>query len=182
MAGVDQGLGERALEQPREHLDAAVDADVMGRAAPAANERQQLAAGMHEREIGLDVAAVDREHDAAGLACHRTSRARHGAIGEQGVEQAVGELVLAHERICEQRQPRRVAIPRHRRARGEPLVGGDVLDQAEQLGSQRPLLQGHRPVAGDPSGHLDDVVVIKAGERAGVAGVDHLDLVVASRE
>ena len=59
-------LQDRAVKEILEHLDAAVDSEVVGLAPPAAHERQQLTASIEQREVGLDAAPVDREHEPVG--------------------------------------------------------------------------------------------------------------------
>src|SRR5207237_4269578 len=75
-----------------------------------------------------------------------------------------------------------VAVTGYRCLDGEALVGGDVLDEAEQLGREWLLRQRLCSVGADPCWELDDVVVREAGEGAVVADVDHLDLAVAGGE
>ena len=76
----DPGVGERLVEQVVDHLQRAVEAEVVRRAEPAADEREHLAVGAHEREVGLRVAAVDREDERCAHArswaknCGRCSR------------------------------------------------------------------------------------------------------------
>src|SRR5439155_828954 len=65
---------------------------------------------------------------------------------------------------------------------GEPLVGRDVLDEAEQLGRERWLRQRRGPDSADPCRHLDRVVVGEAGEGAVVPQVDDLDVAAPGRE
>ena len=55
-------------EQPVEHPQAPVAAEVVRRALGAANEGEQLAVGAEEREVRLRVAAVDREDEGAAHA------------------------------------------------------------------------------------------------------------------
>ena len=62
--------GQRAREQALEDVEAALHADVVRRAERAAHEREQLAVAAHQGQIGLRVAAVDREHDRRA---HRTT-------------------------------------------------------------------------------------------------------------
>ena len=64
----------------------------------------------------------------------------------------------------------------------EPLVRGDVLRQAEQLGRERRLRSGSAPGRVDARRHLDDVVVREPGERAVVAHVDLVHGAVAGDE
>ena len=64
----------------------------------------------------------------------------------------------------------------------ELLVGGDVLDEPEELWSERRLWQRLRPVPPDAGRHLDDVVGRQSGERLAVADVDLVHGAVARRE
>ena len=64
----------------------------------------------------------------------------------------------------------------------KPLVGGDVLDEPEQLRRERRLRQRLRPRLRHARRHLDDVVVGEPGERARVAQVDLVDGAVAGEE
>ena len=62
---------QRGLQQALEHRDAAVDPDVVGRAAASPDEGQQRAVGTEQSEVGLGAAPVDREHDALRAAGRR---------------------------------------------------------------------------------------------------------------
>src|SRR5205814_2403308 len=75
------GLGDRLCEEVAENCEAAVDAEVVRRALWPADEREDLAVGADERQVGLRVAAVDREDERLGHAvtsrdsnCGRCSR------------------------------------------------------------------------------------------------------------
>ena len=71
-------------------------------------------------------------------------------LGDEPVEQVVHELDLADQRMREQRLPRVHRIAAERGADGEALVGGDVLDESQQLGGERRLRQRLRPLPTDP--------------------------------
>ena len=68
-----------------------------------------------------------------------------------GGEQLLGQLFdrrhLPDERVREQRLVDELAVAGDRGRRGQPLVGGDVLDEPEQLGCERRLLERLRAVA-----------------------------------
>ena len=55
----------RLVDEPLEHVHAAVETQVVRRAERPAHVRDQAAVVGEQREIGLRVAAVDREHDHA---------------------------------------------------------------------------------------------------------------------
>ena len=181
---LDPRLLHRLAEEALEHLDAAVHAEVVRRAQRPAHEREHLAVGRDEREIGLRVAAVDGEDDRCGHADGLPPGLRQ-ALG-LGFEQALDELlvqrVLADQRMCEQRLARDRAVAGHSRLDGEPLVGGDVLGEPEQLRCERLLRQRHDPAVLNARRHLDDVVVGEAGEHAVVPDVDLVHGVVAADE
>ena len=82
----------------------------------------------------------------------------------------------------EQRQPRGLVIAVRRGGRGEPLVRGDVLHQAEQLGRERPLRHRDGAPPPDPRRHLDDVVIGKPDQRAAVAHIDYLHLAAVGEQ
>ena len=66
-------------------------------------------------------------------------------------------------------------------SRRETLVGGDVLDEPEQLGRERRLRERLDPVAGNAGRHLDHVVVGEPGKRPVVADVDLVHRAVAAK-
>src|SRR5437764_14076378 len=57
------GIADRRRKQLFEHTDTPVDAEVVRRALRASDERECLAVRPHERQIGLEVAAVDGQDD-----------------------------------------------------------------------------------------------------------------------
>lgn len=61
-AVIQTDLREGLVEQTVEHLEAAIDAEVMRRAERAAHEGDELTTAPCQREVGLGVAAVDRQH------------------------------------------------------------------------------------------------------------------------
>ena len=96
-------------------------------------------------------------------------------------EEPVGKLgrvlVLADQRVGEERLPHRHDIARDGGLGGEPLVRGDVLDEPEELRGERPLRERLRPVASDAGRHLDHVVDTRnAGTLAGLADDDVVEL------
>ena len=103
-------------------------------------------------------------------------------LGDEPVEQVVDELDLADQRVGEQCLPRVDRIAGERSTNGQPLVGGDVLDESEQLRRERRLGQRLGAVATDPSGHLDDVVGREAGQSRTVADVDLVHCAVVRRQ
>ena len=62
-------------------------------------------------------------------------------LGDEPVEEAVDELDLADQRVGEQCFARVDRIARERGASGQPLVGGNVLYESEQLRRERRLGQ-----------------------------------------
>ena len=167
------GLPEEALE----HLDAAVDAEVVRRAQRPAHEREDAAVGRDEREVGLRVAAVDGEDDRRAHA----SACRSERLGlEQPLDEVLVQRVLADQRVGEQRLPRHRGVGGDRRLRGEPLVGGDVLGEPKELRRERRLGKGREAPVLHPRRNLDDVIVRQPGERAVISDVDLVhDAVVA---
>ncbi len=73
---LDASLLGGAAEQLVEHVEGALDAEMVRRAAGAAHEREQLAVLAHEREVGLRVAAVDGEDDPPAHATASASSSR----------------------------------------------------------------------------------------------------------
>ena len=167
------GLPEEALE----HLDAAVDAEVVRRAQRPAHEREDMAVGRDEREVGLRVAAVDGEDDRRRHASALPFR----ALGlEQTLDEILVQRVLADQRVGEQRLPCHRRVGGDRRLRGEPLVGGNVLGEPKELRRERRLRQGREAPVLHPRRNLDDVIVRQPGERAVISDVDLVhDAVVA---
>ena len=133
----EPGSRGRLVEEALEHLEAAVDAEVVRRAERAAHEREHAAVRADEREMRLRVAAVDGEDD-------RSAHRDHRLLGrEQQLDELLVQRVLADQRVREQSLPRDRGVAGHGRLGGEPLVGGDVLGEPEQLGRQRFLRQRH---------------------------------------
>ena len=58
-------MSERVLVEPAEQPHAAVEAEVVRRAVAAAHEREHRAVLAQQRQVGLGVAAVDGEDEAA---------------------------------------------------------------------------------------------------------------------
>ena len=139
-----------------------VEPEVVRRAERPAHEREHRAVLAHEREVGLRVAAVDGEDERLA---HRRAA---GSGREQRARAAVDELVLADQRMREQRLARDVPGRRvTRRLDREPLVGGDVLRRARAAPARAaPAGAAYAPCRVDARRHLDHVVVGEARERA----------------
>ena len=155
-----------------------------GELSAAADEREHFAVGAHEGEVGLRVAAVDRQDERRAHATLLREELRQ--VLAVGGEQLLGQLLdrrhLPDERVREQRLVDELAVARDRGRSGQPLVGGDVLHEPEQLGRERRLLERLRASGGDARRDLDRVVVGEAGERAVVADVDDLGVAGVARE
>ena len=82
----------------------------------------------------------------------------------------------------EERLPRRHRVAGDRRLGREPLVGGDVLREAEQLGRERRLGERLGARAPDPAGTSTTSSRREPGERRAVARVDDLDVAGVGRE
>ena len=123
-----------------EQLERAVEPEVVRRAAAAADEREHRAVVAHQREVGLRVAAVDGEHEPPA---HRTGSP---ASSRSTSSPAISSWPISGWASSALRTSS--GLPRQRRAHGEPLVGGDVLDEAEQLRRERRLARA----ATGPSG------------------------------
>ena len=146
----------------------------------AADVREERAVRADEREVGLRVAAVDGEHDPVG---HRVTPASgQRLLREEGVEERSRELVLADQRMGEERLARGDRVTGHRGLGREPLVGRDVLHETEELRGERSLGQRHRARRTDPRRELDDVVVLQPFHDAAVADVDDLHVARVGRE
>src|SRR5262249_16496648 len=74
LAAVEPGLPAGLIEQVGEDGEAGVESEKLRRAERAAHDREQRPVVAREREIGLGVAAVDREHDAHRTASWAASR------------------------------------------------------------------------------------------------------------
>ena len=171
---------EGLVEEPLQEADRLGEAEVVGRGERAADVGEQRAVRLDEREVGLRVAAV---HGQDGPVAHRATPASgSGSSARRVVEKRPRELVLADERMREERLPRGDRVTRHRRLGGEPLVGSDVLHEPEKLGRERALRQrrGARPA--DARRELDDVVVLKALDDPVVSYVDDLDIAAVGGE
>ena len=129
---------------PSSTSQAAVQPEVVRRALRAADERQHRAVGADEREVGLRVAAVDGEHDLA----HAVTSAANGSSRPPAAVALLGDRACPIERVREQRLARVRAVAGQRGLGREPLVGGHVLGEPEQLGRERRLRQRlrHRAV------------------------------------
>ena len=123
---------------------------VMGLASAAADEREQRPArNPSSARSVFDAAAVDgqrrggrgRRSPACDPSCSRIASLSRR---EQAVEHALGQPVLADQRIGQQRQSSGLAVAAGGGRGRESLVRRDVLDQAEQLGRERGLRQRHR--------------------------------------
>ena len=154
-------LGEEAVEHvERSRRGRGGAASCAGRATSAST----APSARDEREVGLRVAAVDGER--------RAARSR-------GPRRRTAAGALRPPRAAARRAPRPARTGRSADARAapcarstgspvtrgldrEPLVGGDVLDEPEQLGRERRLRQRLDPSAADARGHLDHVVVGEA--------------------
>ena len=77
---------------------------------------------------------------------------------EEFLGQPLGLRRLADEWVRKQRLVDELAVAADGGLGGEPLVGRDVLDEAEQLGRERWLRQRRGPDSADPCRHLDRVV------------------------
>src|SRR5262245_14326023 len=64
----ETGLAQRVLEEFVEHVEASVHSQVLRSTARPATKHQRAPVGRDEREVGLRVAAVDREDDAVAHA------------------------------------------------------------------------------------------------------------------
>ena len=114
---------------------------------------QQGAVGGHQRDVGLAVPAVDGQH--GGGPRRRRSRARSGrqAQGRNRWFSAIAgrprsaSVVLADQRMREQRGGHPVPPAAQRRVHGELLVGGHVRDQSAQQRRQRRGQAGAGPPA-----------------------------------
>src|SRR5205823_1341359 len=60
---VEPGAGTRLVEQSGQHAHAAVLADVVRRALRATRVAEQVALLVDQCEVGLRIAAIDRQHD-----------------------------------------------------------------------------------------------------------------------
>src|SRR5207244_3172792 len=93
---------------------------------------------------------------------------------EQRVEKRLGNLVLADQRIRQQRLQRGRAIAVHRSPDREPLVRLHLLDQPEHLRRERGERVRLRASRANARRDLDHRVVGKIWQRAVVADVDDL--------
>ena len=171
---------ERLVEQLLEQHDRLLEAEVVRRGLRAADVREQGAVLADERDVGLRVAAVDREEDPVA---HRDTP--DTCAGSSRRRDSISSPVSASWPIsgCASSAFRAVTVSRVTAAsRSEPLVRGDVLDEAEELRRERPLRERRRAVRADLGGKLDDVVVRKPRDSAVVAHVDHLHVAGAVRE
>ena len=132
-AVLDARLGERPCKQVVDHLQRPVEAEVVRRADPPRTSASTLAVAAHEREVGLRVAAVDRQ--TSGALTRPPPALELRQVLAVGGEQLLGQLFdrrhLPDERVREQRLVDELAVAGDRGRRGEPLVGGDVLDEPE---------------------------------------------------
>ena len=177
---VRPGGAERLLEQSLEQVDRLAQAEMMRRGERAADVREKGAVVPHQREVRLRVAAVDGQHDPVA---HRAAPAtRRGSSASRRLEQRARELVLTDQRVRQERLARGDRVAGHRSLGGEPLVGGHVLDETEQLRRERRLRQRLRAGGTDPRRQLDDVVGLQPRDDAVVANVDDLHVAGAGRE
>ena len=156
------------VEEVVDHRDAAVEAEVVRRAERPARDGEQGAVSAHERDVGLGVAAVDREHDG-----HRTvsSTARRSSSSSVSSYCPIsGWARSAFFAVTGSRVAGRLG--------GQALVGGHVLDEPEQLGRERRFGQRLDPGARHPGRDLDDVVCRQPGECRSIAQVDLVDAVL----
>jgi hypothetical protein len=105
-----------------------------------------------------------------------------GAGLQEPLGQLLREAVLTDQRMREQRLPGEDAVAREGGPRRQALVGSDVLDEAEQLGGKRRLLERHRPAPSNPCRDLHCVVVRKTLERPAVSNVHDVHGLVPGRE
>ena len=108
-----------------------------------AHVREQCAVGPKQREVGLGVASVDSEdhgvrHARAPTRRASASVARRSSKSSDAVEYWpingwASKAFLAGDRVTGKRS-----------LRGEPLVGGHVLNEAQELGGERRLRQRDR--------------------------------------
>ena len=118
-------------------------------------------------DIGLGVAAVDRD-----VVPHRAHARCVGAGGDQLVGERVGEVVLADQRVGEQRPVDPVPATAQRGVEREFLVRADVRRSARTcVGPTGPVAIGAAPVGVDRAGRLDHRVVGQERQRAVVAHV-----------
>src|SRR5437867_1113002 len=78
--------------------------------------------------------------------------------------------------MSEQSLPRSPPVAAQGCLHRETLVGGDVLDETEELRGERRLRQRGWAAGVDACRKLDNVVCRKTGEGPVVANVDHLDV------
>ena len=112
------------------------------RALRTAGEGEERAVRADEREVGLRVATVDG----------KDNRHRRHRLEREPVQQLLGELVLRDQRMREQRLLRGHRVAGDSGLGCQPLVGGDVLDEAEELGGERALRERRDPPASTRAG------------------------------
>src|SRR5437773_1374734 len=148
----------RAPRASRRGRGGAASSAARGRARAAPRRRERA----RDRSSSCRRRSPGRRASSCGHLARRELRQVLSALGEEALGQLLDLRDLADQRMREQRLVDEVAVAGGRRLDGEPLVRGDVLDEAEQLRRDRALVDRRGAVGFDPGRHFDHIVVGKA--------------------